>query len=99
MQFENIQGFDWDSGNRDKNWIKHQVSNFEAEQVFFNNPLLIFDDSKHSSNEEKRFFALGHTNQKRLLSLVFTIRNKLNLIRIISARDMSKKERLIYNEE
>ena len=86
-------GFEWDEGNRDKNWIKHKVSTTECEQIFFNQPLVIQDDEKHSK-EEKRFFALGHTDLGRLLFVVFTIRN--GKIRIISARDMNKKERGVY---
>ncbi len=87
-------GFDWDKGNIQKNWIKHQVSPNECEQIFFNRPLLIHDDIKHSQNEE-RFYALGVTDMNRMLFVAFTVRN--NLIRIISARDMSHKEREVYN--
>ncbi len=86
-------GFEWDDGNRDKNWIKHKVSNSECEQIFFNQPLIVHFDVKHSDMED-RFYALGHTDLNRKLFVVFTIRNKK--IRIISARDMSKKERKIY---
>ena len=86
-------GFQWDSGNSDKNWISHQVTKSECEQIYFNQPLLIKDDKKHSKNEF-RYYALGKTDNERLLLIVFTIRE--NLIRIISARDMSKKEREAY---
>ncbi|GAB6163538.1 BrnT family toxin [Desulfothermus naphthae] len=86
-------GFEWDEGNKDKNWIKHKVSNSECEQIFFNQPLIINFDEKHSDTET-RFYALGHTDLNRKLFIVFTIRNKK--IRVISARDMSKKERKIY---
>ncbi len=89
-------GFDWDKGNIDKNWIKHEVSPSECEQIFFNHPLLIQDDLVHSKIE-KRFYALGKTDLKRRLFIVFTIRK--NLIRVISARDMSRKERKVYNHE
>jgi hypothetical protein len=94
--FENYDGFQWDSGNSEKNFYKHIVSNSECEQVFFNQPIIVVDDSKHSE-DENRFYLLGRTDQGRLLFVVFTIRK--NLIRIISARDMNKKEREIYNEE
>ena len=93
--FESIVGFDWDSGNIDKNTKKHKVSNFECEEVFFNQPLLTFVDDKHSQ-KEKRFYILGRTLQNRKLFIVFTIRN--NKIRTISARDMSRKERKIYEK-
>ncbi len=94
MQIINeITGFDWDDGNRDKNWIRHQVSNAECEEIFFNIPLLLADDKKHSQ-VEKRYYALGKTDAKRLLFIAFTLRE--NKIRVISARDMSEKEREIY---
>ncbi len=86
-------GFDWDEGNRDKNWEKHRVSNSECEEIFFNQPLIIHFDEKHS-DMEVRFYALGLTDLCRKLFVVFTVRN--TKIRIISARDMSKKERKIY---
>ena len=94
---KNCEGFEWDEGNSDKNWEKHQVRKGEAEQIFFNIPLIIADDLKHSERE-KRFLALGMTNHERYLMIVFTIRKK-KLIRVISARDMSKKERVIYEKE
>jgi len=89
----NLVGFDWDEGNKQKNWEKHKVDYRECEEVFFNAPLLISEDMKHSS-QEKRYHALGRSDAGRALFLVFTIRN--NKIRIISARDQSKKERKIY---
>ncbi len=91
-----IKGFEWNQGNIDKNWLKHEVSRAEAEEVFFNNPLLIHDDTKHSTKEQ-RYQALGKTNKNRKLFLAFTIRKQL--IRVISARDMSKKERIEYERQ
>lgn len=88
-------GFDWDKGNSKKNWIKHSVSALECEQIFFNQPLIVQNDIKHSGDEE-RFFALGKTDFERMLFISFTIRN--NTIRVISARDMSRKERMAYNK-
>lgn len=93
---ENCLGFEWDEGNSEKNWEKHKVSKSECEQVFFNLPFVIADDTKHS-NDEKRWFILGRTDADRLLFIVFTIRVKL--IRVISARNMNKKEREIYSEQ
>lgn len=90
-----IIGFDWDTGNKDKNLVKHKVTNQESEEVFFNEPLLIFQDSKHSQ-KEKRFVAYGKTDKKRLLIVVFTVRK--SLIRIISSRDQHKKERRVCEE-
>lgn len=85
--------FDWDKSNQDKNWKKHNVHFREAEEVFLNRPLKLFQDKQHSI-VEKRFQALGITDKNRSLSIFFTIRNKK--IRIISARDQNKKERRRY---
>ncbi len=86
-------GFEWDGHNIDKIWRKHHVLQSECEQIFFNLPLIIADDVKHSE-QENRFFALGQTDAKRSLFAVFTVRN--NKIRVISARDMNRKERRVY---
>lgn len=86
-------GFQWDAGNATKNQRKHHVSRFESEEVFFNDPLLVADDGAHSFGED-RFFALGVTSRRRPLFIAFTIRD--GLIRVISARDMTKKEREAY---
>ncbi len=88
-------GFQWDAGNSDKNWISHQVTKSECEQLFFNQPLIIGNDEKHSQIE-RRYFTLGQTDNARLLFIVSTIRN--NLIRVISARDMNKNEREVYQQ-
>ena len=90
-----IEGFMWDIGNREKNTFKHKVSNQESEEIFFNEPLCIFRDTKHSQKEE-RLVAYGLTDKKRLLTVVFTIRKKL--IRIISIRDQHIKERRFYEK-
>lgn len=89
--------FEWDKGNIDKNLSKHKVENREAEEVFSNRPLKTFRDIKHSQ-KEVRFIALGITNKKRRLFINFTIRIRdgNQRIRIISARDQSKKERRLY---
>ncbi|HLC04209.1 MAG TPA: BrnT family toxin [Anaerolineales bacterium] len=86
-------GFDWDEANSRKIWIRHQVSPGECEEAFFNNPLLVAADEKHSQ-KEPRYFALGQTDAGRGLFLVFTIRRAL--VRAISARDMSRRERKEY---
>lgn len=89
-------GFDWDEGNFEKNWLRHRVTRAECEQVFFHRPFVVSHDSKHSDAEE-RHYALGQTDRGRRLFVVFTIRD--NLIRVISARDMNRRERSIYEEE
>jgi len=91
----NCVGFQWDDGNSEKNWITHQVVKSECEQIFFNQPLVIGNDEKHSK-VEKRYYVLGQTDSDRKLYIVCTVRQ--NLIRVISARDMSKKEREVYNQ-
>ena len=88
-------GFEWDEGNRDKNWIRHLVTSTECEEVFFNKPLLMTDSTQQRESED-RYYALGQTNSERLLFIVFTIRKKH--IRVISARGMSRKERKVYSE-
>jgi|ERR1700677_1434453 len=89
----NCTGFEWDKDNLTKNWEKHRVAFWECEELFFNQPLLLLGDVKHSIKEE-RFYALGKTDAERCLFAVFTVRNKQ--IRVISARDMSRKERKEY---
>lgn len=91
----NCIGFVWDEGNADKNWHLHEVSNGECEQVFFNKPLLLIADSKHSL-QEKRLYALGKTDTDRWLSIAFIIRDER--IRVISARDMNQREVRKYAE-
>jgi hypothetical protein len=86
-------GFDWDNSNALKIWEKHDVSPTECEQVFFNLPLVAGEDEKHSQ-DEARFFVLGRTDAGRRLFVVGTLRG--TLIRVISARDMSRKERKIW---
>jgi uncharacterized protein len=86
--------FQWDDGNIDKNFDKHRVTVREAEEMFATEPFLTLEDGKHSSSLEKRFQGLGKTKTGRRLFVVFTIRDKR--IRIISIRDMKKKERMSY---
>ena len=93
--FDSISGFQWDKGNISKNWEKHRVSISECEEIFFNQPLIVADDDKHSGLE-KRFFALGKTDRGKRLFLVFTVRK--DQIRVISARSMNRKEEDIYDK-
>ena len=96
IDISNLTGFDWDESNREKNWEKHGVLAGECEEVFFNMPLLLQPDPLHS-RKESRYFVLGHTSAGRRLFIAFTVREEK--IRVISARDMSKKERKIYEQE
>jgi len=97
IAWERITGFQWDAGNARKSVDKHGVSQTEAEQVFFNEPLLTVSDAAHSA--EQRFHALGHTEDGRRLHITFTLREDGTKIRVISARDMSRKERGYYEHD
>jgi uncharacterized DUF497 family protein len=91
-----IIGFEWDAGNERKN-EKHGVTMMETEQVFFNAPLLLLEDAAHSQNEV-RIHALGVSDTARALHITFTLRKSGQLLRVISARDMHRKERAIYDQ-
>ena len=90
-----IIGFDWDDGNIRKNIDKHAVTQTEAEQIFSSERILLADDVGHSTTEA-RYQALGETSDGRRLHVSFTLRQNGTLIRIISARDMNRKERAHY---
>lgn len=90
-----FQDFQWDEGNQVKNWKSHSVTQAEAEEIFDNTPIIIAEDSPHSISEI-RYLAYGKTDNNRRLTVVFTIRGKS--IRIISARDQSRKERIFYDQ-
>jgi len=93
--FGSFAGFQWDRGNSNKNLLKHNVQNWECEQVFFNKPLLVLENPGYSA-AEKRWVGFGMTDSGRLLVVIFTKRG--NLVRVISARDMNTKERKFYEE-
>lgn len=92
---EHIQGFEWDEHNKNKNFLRHRVTDEECEEMFFDDEKKILKDAVHSSHE-KRYVIIGQTKRKRLLFVVFTIRN--GLARVISARDLNKKERHLYEK-
>lgn len=96
--FSHVEGFEWDGGNARKSEDKHGVSQAEAEQVFLNAPILLFKDELHSAMED-RFHALGRTDEGRFLHVTFTLRHAGTRIRVISARNMHRKERSRYAEE
>lgn len=91
-----VSSFEWDKGNKIKNLTKHFVSQDECEEAFFDLNRKIQKDLLHSKSEE-RYVLLGHTKYKRLLYIVFTIRKEK--MRVISARDINKKERKLYEEK
>lgn len=89
-----IEGFDWNDANIIKNREKHHTEPKEGEEAFFNKPTIFLKDPKHSTKKERRYGVLGQTNEGRKLAIYFTVRNKK--IRVISSRDMNKKDRTIY---
>jgi uncharacterized DUF497 family protein len=98
IDLERVVGFDWDDGNARKSLEKHGVSQREAEEVFEDPFLRILVDAKHSS-DEGRFHAYGGNFTGRKLQVSFTLRDDGTLIRVISARPMSRRERARYEEE
>jgi hypothetical protein len=97
IDWRHVKGFDWDRGNARKSADKHEVSQSESEQVFFNRPIVVLADEMHSRIEE-RYHALGRTDDDRKLHITFTLRLDGTLIRVISARDMHRKERKFYEQ-
>jgi uncharacterized protein len=97
IDWQRIIGFQWDNGNARKSIEKHGVGQAEAEQIFLHEPLLIASDQRHSTSEV-RLHALGQTDEGRLLHITFTLRVDQTQIRIVSARDMSRKERSHYGQ-
>ena len=97
IDFARITGFVWDRGNALKN-DRHGVTMLEAEQIFFFVPLIVTSDDRHSRTEP-RFRALGQTLLGRRLAVIFTLRDDGTLIRVISARDMHRKERAFYEQD
>ena len=98
LDLARIEGFDWDAGNRRKSAEKHGVSQAETEQVFFDARLLVVADDRHSM-DAVRHHALGCTDDGRLLHVTFTLRHERRLIRVISARDMSRRARSRYGQQ
>jgi uncharacterized protein len=94
IRFPDPLEFEWDDGNKDKNWLKHGVRQAEAEEVFFDVHKKLAKDVLHSTTNEARYILLGVTKGKRLLFIVFTLRG--DKVRVISARDAHKKERPLY---
>ena len=97
IDLSKVVGFEWDQGNARKSEDKYGVSKLEAEQVFFNVPLLVLQDARHSE-QELRYHALGKTDRGRTLHISFILRSNESLIRVISARDMHRKERAYYDQ-
>ncbi len=95
LDVERLCGFDWDDGNIQKNKLKHGLDYWLIEEIFFNEPLLIYEDKSHSE-QECRCYALGKMDDSQYLFVVFTVRQQK--IRVISARSQNKKERSYYEK-
>src|ERR1700712_5126291 len=98
FELSHVEGFQWDESNSRKSSNKHGVTQNEAEQAFFNEPIVVISDNSHSLIET-RFNALCHTDQDRFLHVTFILRDQGRLIRLISARDMNRKERMRYEQD
>lgn len=96
IDLSRFQEFDWNEANREKNWLKHRVDVQECNEVFFNKPRLVQYDKTHSQKED-RFSILGFTNNRRKLMVIFTVRK--NKIRVISARNQSRREREYFDNK
>src|SRR6266853_4313150 len=92
---DEYEGFQWAAANSGKIWERHRVAPTECEELFFNRPLVVDEDEEHSSAAEP-MYALGQSDAGRLLFAAFTIRERL--IRVISARDMNRRERRTYEK-
>jgi uncharacterized DUF497 family protein len=92
-----VLSFEWDRGNEQKNWLKHKVTGEEAEEAFDDERRLILEDIKHSE-KEARYVLIGTTEKGRMLFVVYTLRNDNTTVRIISARDVNRKEVQFYEK-
>jgi uncharacterized DUF497 family protein len=89
--------FTWDEHKSRENESKHDVSFEEAQSVFFDEHALEFFDPDHSE-EEDRFLLLGRSYRLRVLLICHCLRESEQVIRIISARRATRKERTVYKE-
>lgn len=92
-----IDDFIWLPSILNKVEVKHQVSQDEAEEVFFNRPRYRFVESGHRKGEDV-YSASGQTEAGRYL-IVFFIYKSSNTALILSAREMDKKERKRYERK
>lgn len=96
FDFSAYLDFEWDEWNIKKNLVKHRVTVKECEEAFADPKKRILHDVYHSQ-KEKRYILLGITLDNRILYIAFTVRNKR--VRVISARDLNRKEKYLYYEE
>ena len=87
--------FDWDDDKAEINIVRHGISFLEAASVFDDDLSITFLDPDHSVDEE-RLIIIGHSNRGRLLFVSQTDRNRRP--RIISAREVTRRERKVYED-
>ena len=87
--------FDWDENKNRINLQKHGISFEEASTVFFDDRALLFDDPEHSI-EEDRFLLLGMSETAKVCIVCHCYRESDTVIRIISARQATRKEEERY---
>ena len=89
--------FEWDETKNAANRRKHGIS-FELAITAFDDPFsLVAPDPKHSTDNEKREWLIGESDNG-VLVIVFTVRQPANIYRIISARPANRRERRGYEE-
>lgn len=89
--------FEWDETKNKQNRKKHGIWFEEAQSVFEDDRAKVFFDSL-SSDKEERFLIIGNNAAGDNLLVVHCYRQNDEVVRIISARKTTKKERLIYEE-
>ncbi|MGY8814041.1 MAG: BrnT family toxin [Gammaproteobacteria bacterium] len=87
--------FEWDSSKASLNKKKHGVAFEEAKSVFYDEFAIQFFDDENSEYED-RFLILGYSNESRILLICHCEQESGDLIRIISARKATSKERKLY---
>ena len=87
--------FEWDAAKAAINVRKHGIAFEEAMTVFLDELAVPFQDVVHS----ERLVLVGHSSIGRILLVIFTERMPGGILRIISARRASKRERRAYEEE
>jgi len=93
----NHVAFEWDDGKNTLNKRKHRISFEEALTVFADNDALLLPDPDHSTGEE-RFILMGFSASLRMLVVCHCYRRSGEVIRIISARKATKRERADYTK-
>lgn len=93
----NINGFIWLPEILEKLDVKHHVSQDEVEEVFFNRPRYRFVETGYREGQDV-YSASGHTDSGRYL-IVFFVRKSDNRALVLSARDMDRNERRLYERK